>query len=106
MQHESSFTFTQAVLTDSMRERRMISAVYNNSALRLAPHRIVLRNDAFYLGAYNPDKSRRIDEDPALGYFKLDGLSQVGLLDETFDPLPEEACLPVREGDQVIASLD
>ncbi|QZD91444.1 MULTISPECIES: WYL domain-containing protein [Qipengyuania] len=106
MQHESTFNFVQAVLAEAMRKRLMISAVYNSSALTLAPHQIVLRNDAFYLGSVNPNKSRRVDEAPALGYFKIDGLSQVSLTDETFEPLPPEACLPAREDDRVIASLD
>lgn len=106
MQHESSFNFVQAVLAEAMRKRLMISAVYNSSTLTLAPHQIVLRNDAFYLGAVNPNKARRHDEEPTPGYFKIDGLSQVSLTEETFEPLPPEACLPAREDDRVIASLD
>lgn len=106
MQHPSTLDHAQAMLADAMRERRMIMAVYNGSTLKLAPHTIVLRNDAFYVGALNPAKNRCVHEDPALGYFKVDGLSQVSLLDERFDPLPEDARVPVREGDRVIAALD
>lgn len=84
----------------------MISAVYNANTLTLAPHQIILRNDAFYLGAVNPNKNRRVDEDPSLGYFKIDGLSQVGLTEDSFEPLPPEACVPAREDDRIIAGLD
>ncbi|MBX7536752.1 WYL domain-containing protein [Qipengyuania flava] len=105
MQHQSSFEFVQAVLGEAMRERTMISATYNSSTLKLAPHQIVLRNNAFYLGAVNPNKSRRVDEDPALGYFKIDGLSDIALTREGFDPIPAENCAPVREGDQVIVAI-
>ncbi len=106
MQHQSSFEFVQAVLGEAMRERTMVSATYNSSPLTLAPHQIVLRNNAFYLGAVNPNKSRRVDEDPALGYFKIDGLSDIALTRENFEPIPAEACAPVREGDQVIVALE
>lgn len=106
MQHETNFQTTQAVVGQAMHERLMIRAIYNASELTLAPHQIVLRNDALYLGAVNPKKNRRVDEEPSLGYFKLDGLSDLALTDERFEPLPAEACGPAREGDQVIVALD
>lgn len=106
MQHESTFNFVEAVLAEAMRKRLMISVVYNSSTLTLAPHQVVLRNEALYVCAVNPHKSRRVDEDPALGYFKIEGLSHISLTEETFEPLPSEACLPAREDDRVIASID
>ena len=51
MQHESTFNFVQAVLAEAMRKRLMISAVYNSSALTLAPHQIVLRNEMILASA-------------------------------------------------------
>lgn len=106
MQHQSDFLFVQAVLGEAMRERRLVRATYNSAQLTLAPHQIVLRNEAFYLGAVNPNKGRRVDEDPALGYFKIDGLSQVTMAEEVFEPLPADACVPPRPDDRVIAALD
>ena len=106
MQHESFFNFVQAVLAEAMRKRLMISAVYNSSTLTLAPHQIVLRNDAFYLGAVNPNKARRHDEEPTPGYFKIDGLTDVKITPETFEALHPEAMAPTRDGDRVIVTLD
>lgn len=106
MQHESSLNFAQAVIADAMRERRMVSAIYNSGELRLAPHQVVLRNGAFYLGAFNPAKSRRVDEEPSLGHYKLEGLSGLTLLDEVFEPLADSALGPARPDDVVIASID
>ena len=106
MQQNSSLAEVQAVLTEAMDRRLMITAIYNGATLTLAPHQIVLRNDAFYLGAVNPKKSRLADEEPSLGYFKVDGLSDVMVRDENFQALPPEACAPAREGDRVIAALD
>lgn len=106
MQHKTSFETAEAVVGQAMNERLMIRAIYNAAELTLAPHQIVLRNDALYLGAVNPKKNRRVDEDPGLGYFKLDGLSELSLTDERFEPLPAEACAPVRAGDRVIVALD
>ena len=106
MQHQSDLAVIQAVLGEAIQKRRMIRATYNSSELSLAPHQIVLRNNAFYLGAVNPKKSRLSDEEPSLGYFKVDGLSGVALTEDGFEALPVHACAPAREGDQVIVALD
>ena len=41
-----------------------------------------------YLRAFNPDKSRRHDEEPALGKFNIAGMSEVIMSKRPFTPLP------------------
>lgn len=106
MQHEAHLNFVQAVIGEAIRERRLISGTYNSSRLTLAPHQIILRNEAFYLGAVNPNKARRHDEEPTLGYFKIDGLTDVKITPDTFEALASEALIPTRDGDRVIVTLD
>ena len=106
MQHDTDFAQAQAVLGDAMRERRLITATYNSSPLTLAPQLIVLRNGAFYLGAVNPNKARRSDEEPSLGFFKIDGLSGITMTMDNFEPLAPQARVPARKDDTVIATLD
>lgn len=67
--------------------RSRLEANYNNARLELHPHQLFLRNDALFLRAFNPNKSRRSDEEPSLGNYKLDGLKDLALVRETFDPL-------------------
>lgn len=102
MQHESSFNSDSELIAHAIQARRLIRARYNSTELTLAPHQIILRNNALYLGAHNPAKKIRSDEEPGLGHFKIDGLSDVGLTDEAFEALPPESCQLPREDDQLI----
>ena len=102
MQHDLPENDGRALVAAAIASRRMIRARYNSSELTLAPHQIILRNNALYLGALNPAKARRSDELPSLGHFKIDGLSDIDMTEESFVALPPEFCVPPREGDQLI----
>ncbi len=102
MQHDLPEDDGRALIAAAIASRRMIRARYNATDLTLAPHQIILRNNALYLGALNPAKARRSDELPALGHFKIDGLSDIGLTEQSFVALPPEFCTLPRETDQLI----
>lgn len=102
MQHELTFNSDKEIIAHAIQNRQMIRARYNSTDLHLAPHQIILRNNALYLGALNPAKKIRSDEMPSLGHFKIDGLSDIGLTEERFESLPPESCQLPREDDQLI----
>mgnify|MGYP006148743867 CR=1 FL=1 len=59
---------------------------------------------ALFVSALNLDKNWRSDDERRLGHFKLDGLASIGLIDETFDPLPGfEAAAPHSEDTPLLA---
>ncbi|WP_275230100.1 hypothetical protein [Novosphingobium album (ex Liu et al. 2023)] len=91
--------------TEAIALRRLIVAVYNGSEMLLAPHQLFTRHGDLYVSALNMKKTWRSEDERRLGYFKVEGLSNVALTDETFDPLPvDDASLP-REGDKPLFSV-
>lgn len=106
MQHDTNTSEGKAALCGLAIECRVaLGARYNGAEVELHPHQVVERNGAMYLRAVNPAKGRRVDEDPALGLFHLDGLSDIALRQKTFDPLPVEAIAAARSTDVVRVSI-
>ena len=93
------------VCTVAIRARAVLKATYNGAEMTLHPHQLVERNDATYLRAVNPAKNRREDEEAALGFYHLAGMSEVVLEGRQFEPLAEERLAPARETDRVIESV-
>jgi len=85
--------------------KRLVRAVYNGAAMLLAPHQLFQRHGAIFVSALNTARTWRSDEAPRLGQFKLDGLSEVRVADESFEPLPDYTGEPAREGDEPIFSI-
>jgi hypothetical protein len=106
MQHDNVLATSGDVLAKAIRSRKLIKAVYNSAELELAPHLIFLRNEPLYVGAVNPHKKIRSDEEPRLGHFKIEGLSQIAITETAFEALPAEACALPREDDQLIFAAD
>jgi hypothetical protein len=99
MHNDPRLTFMQAIAL-----KRKVTALYNGVRLTLAPHLMFERRGDLFVSALNLGKSWRSDEDPRLGHFKLDGLSDVELHDEGFDPLPAYAPeLPKPEDTLILA---
>ncbi|TMM48346.1 WYL domain-containing protein [Qipengyuania marisflavi] len=107
MQHNSpTIADLGQTLAQAIRNKQMVQAVYNAVPMDLAPHQIFVRNDALYVSAFNPQKKRREDESPALGHFKIAGLTNLHLTQDQFAPLPEEGRRLPRESDQLIFAID
>lgn len=94
------------LLGEAIRRRRNIDATYNGGVLRLSPHQVFVRNDAFYLGAFNAQKSRRHDEEPTLGEYNLAGLSKLAVTAQSFEPLQSFDRSGIRPGDEVIMAVE
>ena len=91
---------SEKTLFEAIARVRMISAHYNGGEIHLAPHLLFSRHGELFLGAFNPRKNWRSDEKRRLGYFKVSGLSNVVLMEDTFVPLPTfDGSLP-RETDE------
>lgn len=94
------------LIGDAISRRRTIEATYNGGLLQLAPHQVFVRNDALYLAAFNGEKSRRHNEEPALGGYNLAGLSGVSVTDQTFEPLSSFDQAGMRLGDHVLLTVE
>jgi hypothetical protein len=92
------------VIVQAIRSMNTLQAQYNGTALAIEPYQVIVRNNAFYLGAINPQKKRRHDELPSLGFFRISGLTQLEHA-ETFEPDMSVASGPSREGDHVVLSI-
>lgn len=92
------------VLMEAIARRRAVAATYNGAAIKLSPHQLFERNGDLFTTAVNASKKWRLDEEKRLGQFKLAGLKDVKLLDESITPLPSFSnALPRPEDTLVLA---
>lgn len=85
--------------------KRTLSVRYNGGTITLAPHFLFERHGDLYLGALNMTKIWRSEDERRLGQFKLAGLGDAELLDETFDPLPDYSATLPRPGDTMVLTV-
>lgn len=90
------------IIMEAIARRTAFAARYNGTVIRLAPHLLFERHDDLFVSALNMDKTWRSDEAPRLGQFKLAGLGDVALIDETFEPIEGFDQTAPRPGDTVI----
>ncbi|MDE2412239.1 MAG: hypothetical protein KGM18_10750 [Sphingomonadales bacterium] len=86
-------------------KRLLVRADYNGAQYRLAPHQLFERHGELFIGALNMDKAWRSEDERRLGFFKLKGLSNVGLTDDGFEPLPEPDPMLPRETDTMVFAV-
>lgn len=98
-------TDTRLTLLEAISRRMLAEAQYNGTVIRLAPHLLFERHGDLFVAALNLGKSWRSDEEPRLGQFKLAGLSEARLLDETFEPLPNFEPNPPRPDDVLVLAI-
>ncbi len=92
-------------LIEAIALKRLIMAHYNGAEMLLAPHQLFSRHDELFVSAFNPRKNWRSEEERRLGHFKLDGLTNLVVTEEGFEPLPQfDACLP-RETDREVFAV-
>lgn len=99
--HNAEAVPPERLLIEAIATRRMIAADYNGARITLAPHVLFTRHGDLFIGALNPAKKIRNDEEPSLGYFKLKGLKAIALAEDAFEPLEGASELP-REGDVLV----
>lgn len=72
------------MLFEAIIRRRCISATYNRSRMVLAPHILYTRHGALHVDAVTVSRENMIPREIKLGIFKLDGLSELRVLDREF----------------------
>ena len=65
------------VVLEGIVRKQCVAATYNRMQVILAPHVLLMKNDAPYVGAVTVERDGQPPKEPKLGLFKLDGL--VGL---------------------------
>lgn len=96
---------TRITLIEAIARKQLVAAQYNGKLMRLAPHLLFERHGELFVRALNMSKSRRSDDEPRLGQFKLAGLVAAELLDERFDPLSSCEQAPPRGDDTLILTI-
>lgn len=92
-------------LMEAISRKLKVEAQYNGATIQLSPHQMFERHGDLFVSALNMGKVWRSDEEPRLGQFKLAGLSDAKLLDETFEPLPDFKPVVPRAGDVMILAV-
>lgn len=67
--------------------QKCLKATYNKMVVTLAPHILYTRHDEMFMDAVTTDRDGRPPRELKLGTFKLAGLSDVEILDETFEAM-------------------
>ncbi|MDH4746755.1 hypothetical protein [Sphingomonas sp.] len=76
---------TPMVLEGIVRQK-CLAATYNRTAMILAPHILYTRHDALHVDAVVVSKEGLPPREEKIGTFKLDGLKDVAVLEQTFVP--------------------
>lgn len=69
---------------EAIARRLTLTATYNGTSSKLAPHVLYTRDGALYLGAVVLERNGAPPRERKLGIFKLDGLSALRLNDDRF----------------------
>jgi hypothetical protein len=96
---------TRLKLMEAIARKLAVTARYNGAEIKLAPHLLFERHGDLFISALNMSKTWRADEEPRLGQFKLAGLDEITLLDESFDALPAYLAGPPRADDVLILAI-
>lgn len=72
------------ILFEAIVRRRCISVTYNRKRMILAPHILYTRRDQLYVDAITVSLEGMLPRETKLGTFKLDGLSEIKLLEREF----------------------
>ncbi|WP_375194968.1 hypothetical protein [Sphingobium sp.] len=67
--------------------QKCLMATYNKMVVKLAPHILYTRHDEMFIDAVTIEREGRPPRELKLGTFKLAGLNEVSVLDETFDAM-------------------
>lgn len=77
-----------AIILESIARLRCVTATYNRGEVILAPHILYTRHDELYLDATTISRDGNPPREIKIGTFKLDGLGDLVLTDQPFDPFP------------------
>lgn len=96
---------TRLRVMEAIARKRMVTANYNGSTIKLAPHLLFERHGDLFISALNLTKVWRNEDERRLGQFKLAGLGATEVLEEPFDPLPTYRPEAPRADDTLILAI-
>ncbi len=76
---------TNQLLLEAIALKKCVTAVYNNVAMKLAPHVLYCKNNALFIDAVALEKHGEPPREKKLGAFHLLGLNDLQLTDQPFE---------------------
>lgn len=76
-------------LLEAIALRKCITARYNRGTVILAPHILYTRHDELFIDAVTIERDGQPPREAKLGTFKLSGLTELALSDQSFRTFPE-----------------
>ncbi|MBL0924561.1 MAG: hypothetical protein IBJ12_08885 [Sphingomonadaceae bacterium] len=77
---------TNPLLLEAIALKKCVTAVYNGVAMKLAPHILYSKNNALFIDAITLEKHGQPPREKKLGAFHLQGLNDLQIVDELFEP--------------------
>lgn len=72
-------------ILESIALQKCLMATYNKMVVKLAPHILYTRHDEMFIDAVTLERDGNPPRELKLGVFKLAGLGDLQVIDETFD---------------------
>lgn len=96
---------TRLTFIEAIARQVIVTASYNGNVMKLAPHLMFERHGDLFVSALNLSKNWRSPEDHRLGHYKLEGINEATVVDESFDPLPSYDGAAPRADDTLVLSV-
>ena len=93
------------LLSVAILQNRCLQATYNNGRIVLQPSALYREHDALFLLAVTALRDGNPPREPKLGTFRVSGLNELDLLDETFAPAPLHQSWVEKPSWQMITGL-
>jgi hypothetical protein len=77
---------TNPLLLEAIALKKCVTTVYNGVAMKLAPHVLYSKNNALFIDAITLEKHGEPPREKKLGAFHLQGLNELHVIDEHFEP--------------------
>ena len=73
------------LLLEAIALQKCVTTVYNNVAMKLAPHVLYSKNNAFFIDAITLEKHGEPPREKKIGAFHLAGLNDLRVTDQLFE---------------------
>ena len=74
------------ILLEAIARQKCVTAVYNRQTVKLAPHVLWTRHDDLFVDAVALERDGKPPKEHKLGTYKIDGLKDIALHDQSFLP--------------------
>jgi hypothetical protein len=76
------------ILLEAIARKLCVTAVYNGSRFTLAPYILYNRKSGLYVDAVTVFRDEALPREEKIGAFKVDGLRELSLAEQGFEPKP------------------